>query len=153
MLHLHVVVLALGLFLFCFAGNSKDFSFVFFFFFFCFSSLTLCFFVLRGFYQIEMAIETLQKSEGLSSQRSSLLNSHVSCFFFYKCLPLPNFCLHRALFLLPAFYKLPFSFILLLVVKFLAALEGLWQVSDDCRIADIKFEAVSDFLHVCESFE
>ncbi len=30
-------------------------------------------------YQIEMAIETLQKSEGLSSQRSSLLNSHVSC--------------------------------------------------------------------------
>lgn len=28
--------------------------------------------------QIEMAIETLQKSEGLSSQRSSLLNSHVS---------------------------------------------------------------------------
>lgn len=36
-------------------------------------------------YQIEMAIETLQKSEGLSSQRSSLLNSHVSCF--YKCLP------------------------------------------------------------------
>lgn len=31
-------------------------------------------------YQIEMAIETLQKSEGLSSQRSSLLNSHVSCF-------------------------------------------------------------------------
>lgn len=34
-----------------------------------------------------MAIETLQKSEGLSSQRSSLLNSHVSCF--YQCLPLP----------------------------------------------------------------
>ncbi|KTF77284.1 hypothetical protein cypCar_00048780, partial [Cyprinus carpio] len=26
---------------------------------------------------IEMAIETLQKSEGLSSQRSSLLNSHL----------------------------------------------------------------------------
>lgn len=40
----------------------------------------LCFVVC----QIEMAIETLQKSEGLSSQRSSLLNSHVSCF--YKCL-------------------------------------------------------------------
>lgn len=40
-------------------------------------------------YQIEMAIETLQKSEGLSSQRSSLLNSHVSCF--YQCLaPRPS---------------------------------------------------------------
>lgn len=38
--------------------------------------VVLCFTV----YQIEMAIETLQKSEGLSSQRSSLLNSHVSCF-------------------------------------------------------------------------
>lgn len=38
-------------------------------------------------YQIEMAIETLQKSEGLSSQRSSLLNSHVSCF--------PNACFSR----------------------------------------------------------
>lgn len=37
--------------------------------------VVLCFVV----YQIEMAIETLQKSEGLSSQRSSLLNSHVSC--------------------------------------------------------------------------
>lgn len=41
--------------------------------------VVLCFMV----YQIEMAIETLQKSEGLSSQRSSLLNSHVSCFFFF----------------------------------------------------------------------
>uniref|UniRef100_A0AAX7U0I3 RFX-type winged-helix domain-containing protein n=1 Tax=Astatotilapia calliptera TaxID=8154 RepID=A0AAX7U0I3_ASTCA len=35
--------------------------------------VVLCFVV----YQIEMAIETLQKSEGLSSQRSSLLNSHL----------------------------------------------------------------------------
>ncbi|KAF1661007.1 UNVERIFIED_CONTAM: Transcription factor RFX3, partial [Eudyptes robustus] len=31
---------------------------------------------------IEMAIETLQKSDGLSTHRSSLLNSHVSCLFF-----------------------------------------------------------------------
>lgn len=38
-------------------------------------------------YQIEMAIETLQKSEGLSSQRSSLLNSHVS----HKNMPMPCF--------------------------------------------------------------
>ena len=34
------------------------------------------------YYQIEMAIETLQKSDGLSTHRSSLLNSHVSCLFF-----------------------------------------------------------------------
>lgn len=50
------------------------------------SPLTCCCPVLWCFYQIEMAIETLQKSEGLSSQRSSLLNSHVSCF--YQCFAL-----------------------------------------------------------------
>lgn len=36
------------------------------------------------YYQIEMAIETLQKSDGLSTHRSSLLNSHVSCLFFHE---------------------------------------------------------------------
>lgn len=35
------------------------------------------------YYQIEMAIETLQKSDGLSTHRSSLLNSHVSCLFLH----------------------------------------------------------------------
>lgn len=60
--------------------------------------VVLCFTV----YQIEMAIETLQKSEGLSSQRSSLLNSHVSCFSrvlaFASLLTLPNslYCLSSA---------------------------------------------------------
>ncbi|TRY80218.1 hypothetical protein DNTS_032308 [Danionella cerebrum] len=45
--------------------------------FFCFS-LVLSPVSLRSLLaQIEMAIETLQKSEGLSSQRSSLLNSHL----------------------------------------------------------------------------
>lgn len=39
-----------------------------------------------------MAIETLQKSEGLSSQRSSLLNSHVSCFYQRSPLPFPDSC-------------------------------------------------------------
>lgn len=58
--------------------------------------LLLLHFVLLCFtvYQIEMAIETLQKSEGLSSQRSSLLNSHVSCFSpvlaFASLLTLPH---------------------------------------------------------------
>ena len=57
-----------------------------FFLAFVFISPLLHFVVLCSMvYQIEMAIETLQKSEGLSSQRSSLLNSHVSCF--YECLP------------------------------------------------------------------
>lgn len=57
--------------------------------FFCFPPPLCFYFILFLFspplfsfcslvYQIEMAIETLQKSEGLSSQRSSLLNSHVS---------------------------------------------------------------------------
>lgn len=41
------------------------------------------------YYQIEMAIETLQKSDGLSTHRSSLLNSHVSCLYFTYTL----FCL------------------------------------------------------------
>lgn len=56
--------------------------------------VVLCFMV----YQIEMAIETLQKSEGLSSQRSSLLNSHVSCF--YESLPSPYFDFARLTLLL-----------------------------------------------------
>lgn len=55
------------------------------------------------FYQIEMAIETLQKSEGLSSQRSSLLNSHVSCFPKRTLSPNLNFCKS------PSFAVLPFS--------------------------------------------
>uniref|UniRef100_A0AAQ6AJU8 RFX-type winged-helix domain-containing protein n=1 Tax=Amphiprion ocellaris TaxID=80972 RepID=A0AAQ6AJU8_AMPOC len=50
----------------------------FYFSCFCFYFPLLHFFVLCFVvYQIEMAIETLQKSEGLSSQRSSLLNSHL----------------------------------------------------------------------------
>lgn len=70
----------------------------------CFDSLPpLLYFVVLCFvvYQIEMAIETLQKSEGLSSQRSSLLNSHVSCF--YECLPSPDFdvCQTHSVALLP----------------------------------------------------
>lgn len=55
-------------------------------------------------YQIEMAIETLQKSEGLSSQRSSLLNSHVShknmtmpCSFRH-CPPPPSLFLRSVCF-------------------------------------------------------
>lgn len=54
----------------------------YFYLYFMLSLLCLLRFVVLCFtvYQIEMAIETLQKSEGLSSQRSSLLNSHVSCF-------------------------------------------------------------------------
>lgn len=65
--------------------------FIFLAFVFIFPSYILlsCAFVV---YQIEMAIETLQKSEGLSSQRSSLLNSHVSCFYERSPTSNLNFC-------------------------------------------------------------
>lgn len=60
-------------------------------FFFCiFSLVSFCFLV----YQIEMAIETLQKTEGLSSQRSSLLNSHVSWKYKWRLYFAPLFFLH-----------------------------------------------------------